>query len=100
MQLGTQASHPSSDEGELQIDGNELARQTSTSDRHGPEQQQQQSTQHAKALKAHQPTVKLHLNALRSGNDERSAGLIHIAQESWLERAKAKARANIQHQSK
>lgn len=96
-----QADHASSSKGMLQVGGTseEPARQSSAAGRQGPEQEQQQSLGHSKALKIDQPLAKLHLDACRPASAEGAAGSIHIAKESWLDRATNKARAKIQDSS-
>ena len=86
-------------EGLLQVNGDnsQIARQAST--RNSLEQGQQQTSGHSQALSAHQRRAKLHLDARRPGQGDILAGQIHIAQESWLDRATAKARAKIENKS-
>jgi len=78
-----------------------FARQRSAAERQGQEQQQQQqSLQDAETVHATHPAVKLTLNASSSDNAGRSCGQIHLAAESWLDRATAKARAKMAERSR
>ncbi len=83
--------------GVLHVEGSNdcFARQRSAAERQGQEQQQQQSLQDAETVNATHPAVKLTLNAINSNTAGRSAGQIHLAAESWLDRATAKARAKM-----
>lgn len=72
-----------------------LARQKSAAERPGHEQQQQQSLQDVETVHATHPAVHLTLNASSRDHAGRSGGQIHLAAESWLDRATAKARAKM-----
>ena len=89
--------------GVLHIGGSNdcFARQRTAAERQGQEQQQQQqSLQDADTVHATHPAVKLTLNASSSDTAERSGGQIHLAAESWLDRATAKARAKMAERSR
>ncbi len=105
---GIQASSGSETEGVLHVGVNNptIARQRPTIGRHGEEEHQQQSTQHAQELEATQPVVKLELTASRTGhagdnpNTNSAAGQIYIGTESWLDRARAKAQAKVRERAR
>ena len=71
----------------------QLARQQSTTDRQGTEQQH--TAPPAGDPRASQPAVKLLLDARKTASNRGPAGKILIATESWLERATAKAKASL-----
>jgi len=77
-----------------------FARQRSAAERQGQEQQQQQSVQDAETVHATHPAVKLTLNASSCDTAGRSGGQVHLAAESWLDRATAKARAKMAERSR
>lgn len=83
--------------GVLHIGGSNdgFARQRTAAERQGQEQQQQQSLQDAETVHATHPAVTLTLNASSRDNAGRLGGQIHLAAESWLDRATAKARAKM-----
>ncbi|KAL0030213.1 hypothetical protein WJX77_003267 [Trebouxia sp. C0004] len=70
-----------------------FARQRSAAERQG--QQQHQGLQDAETVYATHPAVRLTLNASSCDTAGRSDGQIHLAAESWLDRATAKARAKM-----
>lgn len=89
--------------GVLHIGGSDdgFARQRTAAERQGQEQQQLHSLQDAATVHATHPAVKLTLNASScSDTAGRSGGHIHLAAESWLDRATAKARAKMAERSR
>ena len=78
-----------------------FARHRSAAERQGQaQQQQQQSLQDVATVHATHPAVKLTLNASSNDTAGRSAGQVHLAAESWLDRATAKARAKMAERSR
>ena len=71
---------------------------------HGQGEQQQQQDSAAQKLETSQPVVNLKsLSSKATGvgaNDIKFAGPIHIATESWLDRATKKAKAKILEKSR
>ena len=79
------------------------ARHRSAAERQGQaqqQQQQQQSLQDVATVHATHPAVKLTLSASSNDTAGRSAGQVHLAAESWLDRATEKARAKMAERSR
>ena len=76
-----------------------FARHRSAAETQG-QAQQQQSLQDVATVHATHPAVKLTLNASSNDTAGRSAGQVHLAAESWLDRATAKARAKMAERSR